>query len=116
LTVGWYQVSGAITVAHQLSWLECGLLGLGVEGVGCGLWLYRGRRAVGAARVALLGHFAPLVTGAAARADSGPLVVVPGMVHFHREGCDLTRDRKVEHRDRVDLESGGQRPCDICRP
>src|SRR5579862_9341127 len=51
IAVSWFQVAGQLTSRDQLAWLNVGIVGVAVAGVSNGLWLLRGRRNIGLARV-----------------------------------------------------------------
>src|SRR4051794_37878468 len=46
LLVGWVGASGEARLSHQLKWINCGVAGLVVVGVGGGLWQLAGLRRV----------------------------------------------------------------------
>lgn len=121
----WYLTSGETDLGTQTNWLKLGIAGLVASGVANGLWLLRGRRAVGLARVALLAEFengaieVPLPHAAGSQvlvAGSHVLVAGDRMTRFHTVSCDLVTGKVVTAADRTDHIAAGRRPCELCRP
>src|SRR5437879_652815 len=60
IVLSWYEASGTVSTSTSVAWFKAGIVGLVVAGTSNALWLLRGRKAVGLARVALLEQFAPV--------------------------------------------------------
>jgi hypothetical protein len=115
IAASWFQLSGEVTVRGQLTWLNVGLVGLGVAGASNGLWLFRGRMCVGRARVALLPDCSPLSPSTSGLATSRP-VTARGMTRFHDPACPFARDRAVRAATIAQHSAAGLVPCEVCLP
>jgi hypothetical protein len=112
--VGWAQAAGTHTLTTALMWLNVGLVGLGLAGVGNGLWLLRGRRAVTLASRAVVGHLpAP---AAIATAPATDVIATDGTRRYHRPGCPLVAGRPFRHGAVRRFEGEGRTACEACRP
>lgn len=97
-------VGYADTVRAEVAWTNLGVVGLIVFGAGNALWLLRGRRALGARRVALV-RLEParddqtMARTPSATADAGSglatLVLLPGVDLVHRRSCPLVAGKQV---------------------
>jgi hypothetical protein len=119
IVAGWIGVSGEPTTSQQTAWLNVGIGGLVVAGIGVAVWLMTGRRAVGERRRHLLPDVAAtLAASAPATVDDDAaeaLVVLPGMTRYHRPTCELMAGKKAmplgRRRSRRALA-----PCGVCEP
>jgi hypothetical protein len=118
--ISWYQVAGQLTTRDQLAWLNVGILGIAVAGVSNALWLLRGRRNVGLARVLVL----PDVPRRSASAWTERLaedlenqpVANAAMTRYHRPSCPLVEGKQTTAASRRDHERAGKVPCELCEP
>ena len=122
IALAWYGTSGRTDLGEQMPFLESGILGVVAMGVADGLWLLRGRRAVGERRARLLpmveerdasaqAPFAPIQ-----RVDTAPVAASGAMTHYHRTDCDLVYGKDVLLADPAAHAASGRRPCPICSP
>lgn len=130
---------GALMIGVAWSWaagcseaqtapLNLAVLAMIVTGASNGLWLMRGRRAIGARRRAWLADLrgdAPTTvaprssartTQAVDHTDDGAVLVVrtAGATRFHRAGCALVADRPTRSMGRNSASSEGKSPCGAC--
>lgn len=115
IVTSWFQASGELSVPGQLTWLNVGLVGLGVAGVSNGVWLYRGRREVGARRRLLLPANTTPEATRPADADGDP-VAGDGMSRYHEQSCPFARDRAVRAAPPSEHREAGLLPCEVCLP
>jgi hypothetical protein len=115
---GWFGASNAVSLNHQVAWLELGVVGLIVAGTADVFWLLRGRRAIAAATGNLLSTTSlesvfPLVVPTHAPAEDGARrVFVEGTSHHHRPTCLMVAGKAVK-----ELPRGGRRgltACEVC--
>ena len=113
----------ATTAAEDLSarvaWVNLGVLGLLVAGVGNTFWLLAGRRAVGRRRTRLLAAPDPDVVAAPTDAHQPApvqLVALGAASRFHRDGCALVVGKPVVVASRARHERAGLRACGVCQP
>jgi hypothetical protein len=122
LITSWYLISGTTSLEEQVGWLKIGMLGLALSGVANGLWLMSGRRAVGLARVQVLGA---LQKAAAARETDRParneaahdlVYVGPRLTRFHTRDCPLADGRDLVVVSRDEAAARGFQACELCEP
>jgi hypothetical protein len=131
VAVGWHGVSGEVEVRRQVLWLDLGVAGVLLLGVGNAQWVLRGRRAVGDRRARLLplggepiGEPAGGLTPGAGTAGAPPMAprraegVVAGaaMTRYHRPDCELVAGKEVVTAGRNEHAAQGRRPCAVCEP
>lgn len=112
MVASWFEASSQVTVRGQLAWLNLGLVGLAVCGVGNAVWLLQGRRSVGIARLLVLPDrtigpptMAPVVS------DTRFAVRSPGVTMYHRPGCPLIAGKPTVARGARQ----GHVPCQVCQ-
>ncbi len=110
IVVGWLGSSDALTLNGSVDWLKVGIVGVIFAGVCNGLFLLRGRRAVGLARRAVLG--VPRDRRVVVVDEPVALVARPGGRRIHRAGCPMVAGKSVETVPTV----GDRVPCELCRP
>ena len=108
ILVGWLGTSDALTLNDSVDWLEVGIVGVIFAGIGNGLFLLRGRRAVGLARRAVLG--VPRVRQIAVDAPGTTLVALAGSARMHMSSCPMVAGKPVQPA------TAGLQPCELCRP
>ena len=114
IVLSWYEASGTVSTSTSVAWFKAGIVGLVVAGTSNALWLLRGRKAVGLARVALLEQFAPV--GATDTASTrAKLVALPSSRRYHRDGCPMVRGKAVSVLAN-DVAPSTRVPCEVCRP
>ncbi|HEX3899685.1 MAG TPA: hypothetical protein VHW74_10980 [Mycobacteriales bacterium] len=118
--VSWYQVSGQVTVRDQLAWFNLGIAGVLVAVVSDGMWLLRGRRHVGMARVMVLPDVAREVGSRwsdrlAEDLENRP-VASASMTRYHRPSCPLVDGKPTVATTRRAHERAGKVPCELCEP
>jgi hypothetical protein len=115
---GWFGASNAVSLNHQVAWLELGIVGLIVAGTADVFWLLRGRRAIAAATGMLLSTssleslFPSVVPAYAAAPDGERRVFVEGTSHHHRPTCFMVAGKAVK-----ELPRSGRRgltACEVC--
>jgi hypothetical protein len=108
ILIGWLGSSDALTLSDSVDWLKVGIVGVIFAGICNGLFLLRGRRAVGLARRAVLGipRTRPIGTDTAAPA----LVALAGSTRVHVPTCPMVLGKPVQPAT-DDLQ-----PCELCRP
>jgi hypothetical protein len=118
LVAGWSMASGRLLFHDQVSGANVAIAGIIVAGVGNGVWLLTGRRAVGLRRrtvaEAIEGQYRSRPRPVAEEATT--FVAAKGMTRYHRPDCVFVVDRKVTGRRRETYESQGRTPCGVCRP
>jgi hypothetical protein len=115
ILVAWYWGSGELTVNEELSWLNLGLLGVGLSMAGNVLWLALARRSIVIARH----HILPLprrTSSEQAVSDDRPPVTGTGMTRYHRPGCLLVAGKATTSAPPATIEAQGLAPCPTCRP
>jgi hypothetical protein len=116
----WFGADRVASLTGRAMWLNVAVAGFALSAVGLGLWLMRGRRAVGERRMSLvsLGPVAP--EPAAARPPAATrstvtapyqLVRVPGTRRIHDPACPLVAGKEVEP-----AAPGAGEPCGVCTP
>lgn len=116
ILVGWIGVSAEPAASHQTGWLNVGIGGLVIAGIGTAVWLMTARRAIGERRRHLLPDV--VLVAAATRGPqtvSDPLVVLPGMTRYHRSSCELVAGKDVKP-VRSGRRAAALTPCGVCRP
>jgi len=122
IAVAWWGASGTTDQLVQIPWVNLGVVGVIVLGLGNCSWLLAGRRAVGERRRQLLEGLsaAPSVVPRAeppARNGTGPRPVwAPGMAHYHRADCQLALGKAAVAATVATHERRGRVPCGMCRP
>jgi hypothetical protein len=120
IAISWYQVAGDVTVRDQLAWFNVGIIGVAIAGVSNGLWLLRGRRHVGLARIMVLPD-RPRRVGAgwddrlAEDLENKP-VASKTMTRYHRASCPLVDGKATTATTRRAHERAGKIPCELCEP
>ena len=127
LTAAWFAASGSASITQQAAWLNLGIVGLVVFGVGNCLWLVAVRGAVAERRASLVwldagpdddvtagdewvggngtGQFEPAAT------TTWSLVRGNGMSRVHLPDCPLVAGKRVEP-----AAIGDGEPCGVCLP
>jgi hypothetical protein len=99
----------------QFGWVNLGVVGLLIAGVGAGALLLVGRRAIGLRRVRLLRDAAQRATHVAATVDRDALLVwLPGSSLVHRPNCQLVRGKDVDELDATGVLQLALRACEVC--
>lgn len=116
----WYWISGSANTGTQALWLNIGVAGVVISALGNGVWLLRGRRAVGERRAELVSLQAvetpaelapdPARSSASSTTTLG-LVRAVGMTHVHVEECPLVAGKAVQP-----AALGEGDPCGVCLP
>jgi hypothetical protein len=105
-------------MSTRVAWVNLGVVGVLVAGVGNTFWLMTGRRAVGERRARLLA--VPASTGGPSVNGDGPervqLVALQGGSRFHRQTCPLVDGKSVVVSSRARHEREGLAPCGVCEP
>lgn len=133
---GWWGTSVSRSEGAAFGWLNLGVVGVLVVGLGNGWWLARGRRIVSLARRQVLRspQLAPAVAScagarvrrgdreidgtvrAAQPVSNGQLVASPNMSLYHRDSCRLAQAKDVRVASRSRHERDGRTPCEVCLP
>lgn len=117
IVAGWWQAAGKAEVAGQLTWTNVGLVGLGIAAAANAGWLYRGRRAIGLARVMLVpgvrSQTRVPVHGAPVNRDR--VVVGRSMSRYHIATCPFVDGREVDTVERTAIATT-LAPCEVCEP
>ena len=125
LIASWYFISGTTSLEEQVAWLKMGMLGLALSGAANGLWLMSGRRAIGLARVQVLGRPQERHAAEPDRHDTTELPAVTGldtvytgprMTRFHKCSCPLADGRELAATPRAEAAARGFQPCELCEP
>lgn len=118
IVAGWFGASGTVSSGTQAFWLNVAFAGFVVTAVGFGLWLMRGRAAVGARRVSLIALEHPPAPAPAQppqtlRPGTAPIqaVRVPGTRLVHDSACPLVFGKEYEL-----VAPGSGQPCGVCTP
>ena len=112
MAASWFEVSSQVTVRGELTWLNLGVVGLLMSGVGNAMWLLQGRRNVGTARVMVLPDPQPRTEAAvAAGRDARVVVKTHGVTMYHRPGCPLVAGKPTVARGA----RNGRVPCQVCQ-
>lgn len=122
ITAAWFGASGTASPTAQAVWLNVAVGGFVVASAGFGLWLMRGRAAVGARRVSLVALERPAPEPAsprlvhasprpAPRGATAPIhaVRVPGTRRVHDPECPLVAGKEIEP-----VAPGSGEPCGVC--
>jgi hypothetical protein len=121
----WFGCSGSLSATTEERWLAVGIIAAVVAGVGNGLWLLAGHRAVRQRSRAVTSRLLQLADPAtdlqtlvepAARPVSVGLVATSAMGHYHRGDCHLVHGKDVRHQNTAQHVKAGRRPCGMCRP
>jgi hypothetical protein len=124
IALGWIGASGTRVVSDQLPWLVTSIAGLGLAGMGQGVWILSGRRTLGRGFVAVLPAPAgrandaePATDGRTQGPDDGALVAVDGRVGlYHRRACAFVQGKTTIPTQRAAHERAGRTPCEVCQP
>lgn len=140
VALGWWGAGSQVELSTQVGWVTVAALGLVVSGTGNMLWVFAGRRAVGARLARLVPDVrvdparcgptvaaangsrrtegAPTAALSDARLESTPnRLVAAGSAHFyHQPNCVLVQDKHVRASSRTSHERAGRRPCGMCEP
>jgi hypothetical protein len=113
----WFQASGTAKMSTQVGWLALAVLATVVAATGASNWVWAGRRAVRARRIALVEALSTEILGPEPEltADGDPTsvpVMVAGTSRYHREDCLLVKGKPVQRLS----STNGQRPCEMCQP
>jgi hypothetical protein len=111
--IGWYRLSGRVTLNSQIPSMNLAVVGVVLAGAGQASWFLAGRRAVGLRRRALLGSEPrplPSVTGEERDGFVG------GDRLYHRDACAMAAGRPWPAQLRGAHEAAGRVPCGVCRP
>lgn len=126
IIAAWFGAAGTASPATQAVWLNVAVAGFVVSAAGFGLWLMRGRRAVGERRVSLVALAEPESEPVEVGSRSGTpavTVMVPGGTApigavrvvggrlVHDPGCPLVAGKELEP-----VAPGSGAPCGVCVP
>lgn len=119
IIAAWFGASGTTSPTAQAVWLNVAVGGFVVSSVGFGLWLMRGRAAVGSRRASLVALETPTPEPAVNRPQPAPRgatasiqsVRVPGTRRVHDPGCPLIVGKETEA-----IAPGAGEPCGVCTP
>jgi hypothetical protein len=115
-----FSAKHATSLPQQTMWLDVAVAGFAVSATGLGLWLMRGRRAVGERRVSLVSlepavpepaPVRPSPVKRSTRTAPSLFVRVPGTRRLHDRACPLVAGKEVEP---AALDTG--EPCGVCTP
>ena len=115
LVLAWWGASATADQSSQVAWINIGVCGLIVSGVGITTWVLSGRRAVGARRMLLFPDAQP-VTDAIPTDESGPLVTAAHLTRYHRSGCPMVAGKRTRAASAARHRAAGLEPCGVCRP
>ena len=115
---GWYVAAGRLLFNQQVSGANVAIAGIIVAGVGNGVWLLTGRRAVGLRRRTVANAIERRYRSRPRRIaeETTTLVAAKGMTRYHRPNCVFVAERRVTANKRETHESRGRTPCGVCRP
>ena len=115
---GWYVAAGRLLFRDQVSGANVAIAGIIVAGVGNGVWLLTGRRAVGLRRRTVAEAIERRYCGRARPVAEATtkLVAAKGMTRYHRPDCVFVAERRVTINKRETHESRGRTPCGVCNP
>jgi hypothetical protein len=118
LVAGWSMAAGRLLFHDQVSGSNVAIAGIIVAGVGNGVWLLTGRRAVGLRRRTMADAIEQRYRSRPQpiAEETTTFVAAKGMTRYHRLDCVFVVDRKVTARRRETHESQGRTPCGVCRP
>jgi hypothetical protein len=114
---GWVLASGQLLFKHQVTGANVAIAGIVFAGVGDGLWLLSGRRALGVRKRTLTSAIEHTPwKPRAVEATQPTLVAAKGMTRYHRPDCAFVAGRRVYSRKRETHENQGRQPCAVCKP
>ena len=118
LLAGWYVAAGRLLFHDQVGAANVAVAGIIVAGVGNGVWLLTGRRAVGLRRRTVANAIERRYRSRPPRIaeETTTLVAAKGMTRYHRPDCVFVAERRVTANKRETHESRGRTPCGVCRP
>jgi hypothetical protein len=97
LVIAWYEVAGKGVFNDQISWLSLGVFAVMGEMAALSGFIFRGRRAIGERRAALITDDVAALFGASVdEPHAAHVVVVPGSRLFHDPVCPMTVGRVAE--------------------
>lgn len=116
ILTAWFNADHTASPTSQAMWLNLAVAGFAVSATGCGLWLMRGRRAIGERRATLVSLDRP--TPEPPPPPTRPThtaptqsVRIPGTRHIHHPDCPLVTGKAVKP---AALTTG--EPCRVCTP
>jgi len=115
LVLAWWGASATADQSSQVAWINLGVCGLIVAGVGITAWVLSGRRAVGARRMLLFPDPSP-GTDASPADESEPLVTAAHLTRYHRSGCPMVAGKRTRAASAARHRAAGLEPCGVCRP
>jgi len=116
LVLAWWGASATADQSSQIAWINLGVAGVIVSGVGSVLWVLKGRRAVGARRLRLLPEDAWPQQAAAAEPAKPRLVTAAGLTRYHVESCPMVTGKRTRPASAGRHRAAGLHPCGVCRP
>ena len=119
VVAGWYVAAGRLLFHDQVSGANVAVAGVIVAGVGNGLWLLTGRRALGLRRRAVAGAIERQYRerpGPEPPAQATTFVASKAMTRYHRPDCVFVAERPVVARTAKTHQKQGRTPCEVCRP
>jgi hypothetical protein len=118
LGAGYLGTSAELQLGEQVPFLDLGVAGVVVAGVGGVAWLTTGLRAVRSRKAAVLAQVRSRFDGASAVDDAAPgaevLVAGARMTRYHRPDCLLVAGKPVSPGSPADQRRAGRRPCGVC--
>lgn len=119
LGVAWYAISGLADPAAHGLWLNVGVGGTVISALGNGVWLLRGRRAIGKRRVELVSlQHDPLLAESMRMGELEDTLTMPvgtvrveGMNRVHQADCPLIAGKRWQS-----AAPGEGEPCGVCAP
>ena len=115
---GWYAAAGRLLFHDQVAGANVAVAGIIVAGVGNGLWLLTGRRALGLRRRTVAGDIERQYRSRPrpVTEQTTMFVASKGMTRYHRPTCVFAAARPIVARHRQTHEAQGRTPCAVCRP
>jgi hypothetical protein len=116
----WRLSAGDISWGQRLQWLTLAVVALIVAGVGDGLWLLQGHRAVRRQKQVLLRLIDASAGGTPHGLDAGSVTLDTDrwagerMTRYHRAGCLLVAGKPVTCAPADEHVRAGRAPCAIC--
>jgi hypothetical protein len=119
LIMAWWGSSSTAKLSDQVFWLDVGVAGVIVAGVGIVLWLITGRRAIGERRKRLMPDvlvISTVASGGDVTSFSDELVTAARMTRYHRADCPLVTGKTIRKATGSSARSAGLEPCGVCNP
>lgn len=115
--LAFYSSNRTDDLASQVRWVNVGVVGVLLLGVGNLLWLITGRRVVGELRRVVVARVAALASAGtsdtpAVRDES--FVSSRSMTKYHLRSCPLVRGKAVRASSLATHDRRGRRPCGVC--